>query len=125
MKLFELTSGFIAAVLIALGAYQYVNRATVEEEPVVTDETAISNNLDPMWYQFNPGSGDYEDEVLDAENYTPYPGNAPTCLDGDIVCAVKLSPGIGNHPDQTQLSNLEGEIFPTPQPDADLILFLE
>lgn len=56
MKLFELTSGFIAAVLIALGAYQYVNNATVEEEPGVKGEAQFTT--DPGFWVLN-SDGDY------------------------------------------------------------------
>lgn len=49
MKLFELTSGLIAAVVVALGVNYYVSNATVEEEPVATGEI---NKLDDLhWYQ--------------------------------------------------------------------------
>src|SRR5690606_21728071 len=61
MKLYELTSGVIAAVLIALGAYQYVNKTTVEEEPVVKESVEITKPLNVvyMWYQL--------DETLNAD----------------------------------------------------------
>ena len=49
MKLFELTSGFIAAVVVALGVNYYVNNATVEEEPVVTE--AVNKVANLHWYQ--------------------------------------------------------------------------
>lgn len=59
MKTFELTTGFIAAVMIALGAAYYVNNSTtVGEESVVATK---SNNVHQqctgnyIWFEVKPG----------------------------------------------------------------------
>lgn len=84
MKLFELTSGFIAAVLIALGAYQYVNRATVEEESVVTE--AVNKVANLHWFSVNESTGALTyagtgpEDILGCNEQEP--------LEGYIYCSV-------------------------------------
>lgn len=119
MKLFEITSGFIAAVLIALGAYQYVNLTTVEEESVVLNE---------IWYEYvGPTDSSYLSARLDAQWYEPYDMDpnqtTPDCEIGSFVCAIKLPENTsGNHPVQTDLDGKQSEII-TGTPVNEEILF--
>src|SRR5690606_22510566 len=119
MKLYELTTGVIAAVLIALGAYQYVNKTTVEEEPVVLDE---------IWYKYvGPTDANYLSARLEAESYEPYvmdPNQTtPDCEIGSFVCAIKLPENTSeDHPTQSALDSKEAEIL-AGNPVTDEILF--
>jgi len=94
MKVFELTSGFIAAVLVALGAYQYVNHTKVEKEPVVK-ETA-NKVFAERWFALdisgavNPNSPTLSEQKITDE----IPGDTPQspCDDDEgTMCAVKLT----------------------------------
>ena len=94
MKLYELMTGVIAAVLIALGAYQYVNRATVEEEPVAKKE--IKRLADEQWFILDVSGAIDQDNSSQQIITGMYPGQADDQNDGPCpdnagtICAVKL-----------------------------------
>lgn len=84
MKLFEITTGFIAAVLVALGAYQYVNKTQVGEEAVV-EENAVVTQL--YVYQNSTSDG-----ARNPGNWIPEPPqNEPNCgEEGPVPCKIHL-----------------------------------
>ena len=119
MKLYELTTGVIAAVLIALGAYQYVNRTTVEEEPVVKEDnkTVLHPAEDCVWYSYagvNFSESGYDTQIVDYQQYVRFspdnPSETPDCENGIQICAVCLPATTGDNPDQTQFSEITDEI---------------
>jgi len=102
MKVFELTSGFIAAVLIALGAYQYVNKTTVEEKPAVKEHA--TEFAQERWFLVdvsnasNPANPTLNEQMITAvlnPNGTP---SAPCAEPSGIICAVKLALATGVEP---------------------------
>lgn len=97
----------IAAIIMTLGVLSYQVLAGEKD----ANDTVV---VQPTWWVFNmPAEGDYEEEVLKAENYSPYEeeGN-PTCTTGDEVCAVKLSEdtAVSGQPDQDELDALATDI---------------
>lgn len=124
MKLFEITSGFIAAVLIALGAYQYVNTTTVEEEPVVKEvSTQISYSdkveakmLSLPWH-FTGGLGDSPTE---ADNYQS--GSTDDCpLGSATVCELNAPADGSGKPNMKATVQIGNETQTIEQRIADAI----
>ncbi|SFC03667.1 hypothetical protein SAMN05421747_103201 [Parapedobacter composti] len=108
----------IAAVMITLGVISYQVLAGEKG----SDETTM---LQPTWWVFNmPAEGNYAEEALKAENYSPYTGAGdPECLIGNRVCAVKLIEGdVEGQPDQDALDALAADIANNTH-DEDLLRF--
>lgn len=87
MKIFELTTGFIAAVMIALGANYYVNNnASVGEESVLNQ-----GNLTESWFEYTGPNADQPGyDPLNRELYTIVDGNLePSCSGNEQVCAIR------------------------------------
>ncbi|SEL23900.1 hypothetical protein [Parapedobacter koreensis] len=86
MKVFELTSGVIAAVVIALGVNYYVNNAKVEEEPVVKKEERLTTPPG-VWILNSEGNYVYREELPpagDCEETLPNPCHAEKLTESDI-----------------------------------------
>src|SRR5690554_5239809 len=97
MKVYELTTGFIAAVMIALGAAYYVNNSpTVGGEPEEVSMKLAALNQDCVWYQYigeNYNHPNYGLEIEDFEKYLYFeedPDVGPDCPGGVEICAVCL-----------------------------------
>jgi len=90
MKVFEITSGFIAAVVIALGVYSYVNDTKVEEEPVVKNQ--VANIQATEWFVYDAGSPSNETQATTPENYRPLASDdlSELCEGSDVICAVNV-----------------------------------
>lgn len=84
MKLFDLTSGFIAAALILLGNLQSVEKPQVQDKPMVV-ETKATTQL----YVFNNSTSAGANT---AGNWIPTsPSEAPPCgQPGDVPCQIEL-----------------------------------
>lgn len=106
MKVFELTSGFLAAVVVALGANYYVKNHKVEEKPVVESAQATGTFL----FQ---GGTDWTDP--DAYQYSP---SGTSCTTGSELCAIEAPIANPSAPDnqkepvisgglETELENLQ------------------
>ena len=108
MKLFDLGTGFIAAVLVLLGTTQGVNTPQVEEEQVVA-KTEVTTQL----YVFNNSTSTGANS---ASNWIPTaPEDAPNCGPlGDVPCQIEL--------DLTEYADMADYLatnnFPT---DADVV----
>jgi len=141
MKFFELTTGFIAAVMIALGAAYYVNNsATVEEEPVVKESVTaqVSKRLaklteDCVWYTYegvNFSESGYSTEIEDYQNYLLFsddPQNSPGCDDGPQICAVCLPPPASpfvTHPNFSDFNEII-EVIQTGEPVSGVLMLKE
>lgn len=115
MKIYDLFSGFIAAVVIALGAGLYVNEDTsVGEELMVEEKVRIE-----QWFLYTgPQFGEPGYNPHDPELYQPYDDpmeDEPTCTGTQTVCAVKtetaISPVTGLEiPATADLDDLEKDI---------------
>jgi len=90
MKVFELTSGFIAAVVIALGVYSYVNDTKVEEEPVVKNQ--VANIQATEWFVYDAGSPSNETQATTPEDVRPLASDDlnQLCEGADDNCAVNV-----------------------------------
>lgn len=91
MKLFELTSGLIAAVVIALGVNHFVqnNTTPIEEESVVEELTVVK-----VWFEYTgPAFGQPGYDPHNPELYTLFEGDneddEPTCLGAEQVCSIR------------------------------------
>lgn len=106
MKIFELFSGFIAAIVIALGAGLYVNQdASVGEELVVEETVRVE-----AWFDYvGPSFGQLGYDPHDPELYQIYEGpnaqDGPTCTGNEQVCAVKAT---------VETSSVSGNDIPSP-----------
>lgn len=84
MKLFDLTSGIIAAILVVLGTSQNVETPQVQDKPVV-EETKATTQL----YVFNNSTST---GARIADNWIPTsPSEAPPCgPPGPVPCQIEL-----------------------------------
>lgn len=79
MKLFDLTSGFIAAALILLGNFQNVEKPQVQDKPLVVETKVLQ--MGTFVFQ---GGADWTDP--EAYRYSP---THPGCEDGTELCAIQ------------------------------------
>ncbi|MFC3198128.1 hypothetical protein ACFOET_10950 [Parapedobacter deserti] len=122
MKVFELTSGFLAAVVVALGVNYYVKNNKVEEKPVVTDKTVLIQWFEYTGPELDEGDPNNQYDPHNPENYSPYQGTGtPNCTSGNQVCAIQVEtddsdPG-NPIPDSNALQALAADIDNlTPRP---------
>lgn len=85
--------------------------------------------LAQQWFEYigpSHTSSNYSSEVLKSENYTPMDEADPTCLTGNTLCAVKVTPDPSNsdQPDQGSLTLLSNEILKIVPQDDQIVRFL-
>jgi hypothetical protein len=128
MKVFELTTGFITAVMIVIGtAFHVNNNATVVENTVAVDTTTVVEEVSAriaaikqecVWYKYTGaeyGQPGYNSDILDFSKYERYsmsdPSAVPACDFGIKICAVCL-PDTGNEqPEQDDLDLIAQDII--------------
>lgn len=95
MKIYKLFSGFIAAVVIALGAGLYANENTSVGEELVVEETARIE----AWFVYtgSMGSGYDPHDPLNYELFDHPTLLEPNCDQGTVICAVKTEVDIINN----------------------------
>lgn len=92
MKLFELTTGVIAAVILALGVGHYMNNNKVEEEPVMEETKATVD----VWFKItiiNPAALHEDPENQQIDGYYDFETEAPCDEESGYICALKLRTG--------------------------------
>lgn len=126
MKIFELTTGFVAALMIVLGTAFHVNKnGTVAEDTATVDTTAVVEEVsariaaikqDCVWYQYtgvdfsNPA---YSTQIKDSSQYLIFssdPEISPECPGTLQICAVCLPNSGDDNPDQADLQAIEALI---------------
>lgn len=128
MKIFELSAGFVAAVIIVLGTTFHINNNTIVSEDVVTvDAAALEEEASAriaaikqecVWYKYTGveyGQPGYNSDILDFSKYERYsmsdPSAVPACDSGIKICAICL-PNTGNEqPEQEDLDLIAQDII--------------
>lgn len=100
MKLFDLTSGIIAAILVVLGTSQNVETPQVQDKPVVEETETVTTGT----FIFTGGSDWTNPEAYE---YSP---SAPPCLDGEELCAIDAPIVDPNVPDHEKRPVIAGDL---------------
>lgn len=102
MKLFDLTSGFIAAALILLGNFQSVEKPQVQDKPLVKETTTLQEE----WFVIKSGDPTDFADATNPANYELLVGSLP-CDGNEFLCAIKAIPDYsGSQPRPTITGNV-------------------